>query len=75
MTTIDRDRIAARAKLIGPYVRVTPVVEVDSAELFRDAVRAQALPARSTSWGVVLRYGHPKRLTADPRTEDVGDAL
>src|SRR6266849_4334652 len=32
---IDRDRIAATAKLIRPYVRVTPVVAVDSADFGR----------------------------------------
>jgi threonine dehydratase len=32
---IDRDRIAATAELIRPYVRVTPVVEVDSGDFGR----------------------------------------
>ena len=32
---IDRDRIAATAKLIRPYVRTTPVIEVDSADFGR----------------------------------------
>ncbi len=35
MTTIDRDRIAATARPIRPYVRVTPVVAVDSADFGR----------------------------------------
>jgi threonine dehydratase len=32
---IDRERIAATAELIRPYVRVTPVIEVDSADFGR----------------------------------------
>ena len=32
---IDRDRIAATAELIRPYIRVTPLVEVDSADFGR----------------------------------------
>jgi len=32
---IDRERIAATAELIQPYVRVTPVLEVDSADFGR----------------------------------------
>jgi threonine dehydratase len=35
MTTMGRDRIAATAKLIRPFVRVTPVVEVDSGDFGR----------------------------------------
>ena len=35
MTTIDRDRIVVTAELIRPYVRVTPIVEVDSADFGR----------------------------------------
>jgi len=31
--TIDRDRIAATYEIIAPYVRVTPVVQVDAADL------------------------------------------
>ena len=32
---IDRDRIGATAKLIRPYVRVTPIIEVDSSDFGR----------------------------------------
>src|ERR1700694_1052096 len=35
MTTIDRDRIVATAELIRPYVRGTPIVEVDSEDFGR----------------------------------------
>ena len=33
MPTLDRDAIAATAALIAPYLRATPIVEVDAAEL------------------------------------------
>lgn len=35
MATIDRDRITATAALIRPYVRTTPVIEVDAADFGR----------------------------------------
>ena len=35
-TTIDRDRIVATATLIRPYIRTTPVIEVDAADFGRD---------------------------------------
>jgi threonine dehydratase len=35
MTPIDRNRIAATATRIRPYIRTTPVIEVDSADFGR----------------------------------------
>lgn len=40
MATIDRDRIAATAALIRPYVRTTPVIEVDAADFGREGFTA-----------------------------------
>lgn len=38
-TIVGRDEIAATARLIGPYVRRTPVMEVDGRDLGLDSVR------------------------------------
>ena len=38
-TTIGRDRIGLTEKLIRPYIRRTPVVEVNGADLGLDSVR------------------------------------
>src|SRR4030088_2388570 len=38
-TTIDRDGIARTEELIRPYIRRTPVVEINGADLGLDSVR------------------------------------
>ena len=39
MLEIDRDSIARTYQLIRPYIRRTPVIEVDGADFALDAVR------------------------------------